>query len=105
MLIVKKDDGYLVASRRFTFLSPIPSSVQSFTIRSSFEWVVVGNLLLVSVAVASLVYHAAQKLRWTYAKLIGPLFNEPFVLRFEIEVDSDGHFLLRAQRKRTQGMD
>ena len=85
----------LVESCRCTFFSPVPSSVQSFPIRPFFEWVVVGNLFLESEAVASLMYDSPHKLRQRYAEFVGPLFNERFILRFEIEIYSDRHFSLR----------
>lgn len=103
--------GYSVGSCCCTFLSPFPSSVQSFPIRPSFKWVVGRNLLVVSVAVAGLMYHAPHKLRYRYAQLVSPIFNERLILRFEIEIYSDRHFNtpqiktnFLPQRK-TQGMD
>jgi hypothetical protein len=47
-------------------------------------------------------YHAPDKLRYRYAKLIGPLFNEGFILRFEVQIYSDRH---AAEGRIMRGMD
>ena len=38
-------------------------------------------------------YDAPQKLGERYAQFVGPLINERFILRFEIEIHTDRHFI------------
>jgi hypothetical protein len=99
-----RENDTLVESCRCSFLSPVPSSVQSFPIRPFPEWVVVGNLFLKSEAVASLMYYPTHELRYRYAQSVGPLFNERFILRFEIEIYSDRHFRYAADQIGRHGL-
>ena len=72
-----------------TLVPPFSSEVQSFPIHSSFERIVGRNVLVVFVAVASLMDYAPNEFGHRYAEFVGPLFNESFKLRFEIEINSD----------------